>query len=144
MGWQLSDMAEAHNLFTKAHERLVVAEELHHNGHYEDAVSRSYYAMYYAAKALLLSKGVATRTHRGLLAMIGDYYVKTGLFDYQTFNTLAHTETLRESADYGSGEEITEVISKNVLIDSRHFIETCEALFSQLCREGFSSLDSPG
>ncbi|WP_181391554.1 HEPN domain-containing protein [Methanospirillum lacunae] len=127
----MSDSNEGKILFQKAYERLSVAEELHQNGHYEDAVSRSYYAMYYAAKALLSTKGIITKTHRGLIAQISDQYVKSGLLDYETWSTLAHTEPLRESADYGSGEEITEIISKNVLIDSRHFIETCESLFSR-------------
>lgn len=109
----------------------MVAEELHQNAHYEDAVSRSYYAMYYAAKALLSSKGIVTKTHRGLIALIRDIYVKAGLLDHQTWRALAHTETLRESADYGNGEPITEVMSSDVLIDCRQFIEKCETIFSQ-------------
>lgn len=125
----MPESIEGKILFQKAYERLSVAEELHQNGHYEDAVSRSYYAMYYAAKALLSAKGIVTKTHRGLIAQISDQFVKPGLLDYETWAVLAHTEPLRESADYGSGEEITEVISHNVLIDCKHFIQTCEALF---------------
>ncbi|WP_319578336.1 HEPN domain-containing protein [uncultured Methanospirillum sp.] len=84
----MSESIEGRILFQKAYERLSVAEELHQNGHYEDAVSRSYYAMYYAAKALLSTKGMVTKTHRGLIAQISDQYVKSGLLDYETCESL--------------------------------------------------------
>jgi len=128
---QLSDNKEITLLFHKSYEKLSVAEELHKNGHYEDAVSRSYYALYYAAKALLSSKGIITKTHKGLITQISDHYVNTGLMDHQIWHTLAHAESLRESADYGTGEQITEEISLDVIEESKKFIQICEILVSR-------------
>jgi len=116
---QLSDNKEITLLFHKSYEKLSVAEELHKNGHYEDAVSRSYYALYYAAKALLSSKGIITKTHKGLITQISDHYVNNGLVDHQIWHTLAYTESLRESADYSTGEQITEEISLDVIEESK-------------------------
>ena len=42
--------------------------------------------------------------------------------DHHIWYTLAHTESLRESADYGTGELITEEMSSDVLFESREFI----------------------
>ena len=49
----------------RTHETYSVACELHQNHHYYDAISRAHYSMFYAAKAVLLTKDVITRTHRG-------------------------------------------------------------------------------
>jgi len=126
---QLSDNKEITLLFHKSYEKLSVAEELHKNGHYEDAVSRSYYALYYAAKALLSSKGIITKTHKGLITQISDHYVNNGLVDHQIWHALAYTESLRESADYCTGEQITEEISLDVIEESKKkFIQVCEIL----------------
>ncbi|HUV89152.1 MAG TPA: HEPN domain-containing protein [Anaerolineae bacterium] len=41
-----------------AEEKLVVARDLVNLGHYRDTVAKAYYAMFYAAKAALLTVGV--------------------------------------------------------------------------------------
>lgn len=43
------------------------------------AANRLYYALYYAASALLLSKGIATKRHSGLMTQIHMHFVKTGI-----------------------------------------------------------------
>ncbi len=40
------------------------------------AVDRAYYAMYHAAQAILLSKGVKVRTHKGTILEFGRNIVK--------------------------------------------------------------------
>jgi uncharacterized protein (UPF0332 family) len=54
-------------LFDKALESLEVSK-LDISGKYFDAsVNRSYYAVFYAAKALLLKKGIETKKHSGTI-----------------------------------------------------------------------------
>lgn len=45
-----------------AKDKLVVARDLLAAGHYNDVVSKAYYAMFYASKSLLLAVG-QTRTN---------------------------------------------------------------------------------
>ncbi|NLV27316.1 MAG: hypothetical protein GXY48_09155 [Methanomicrobiales archaeon] len=45
-------------------------------------------------------------------------------------HTLARTKSLQEAADYGTGEQITEEISLDVLKGSKQFIQICENLIS--------------
>lgn len=64
------------------------------------AANRLYYAAYYAVTALLISNGIAVRTHDGVRRMLGLHYLKTGLLDKeagQTFNLLF---SLRITGDY--------------------------------------------
>lgn len=51
----------------KAKEKLAVARELFERGHYDDAVSRAYYAAFHAAQAALISEGQEADTHKGVV-----------------------------------------------------------------------------
>ena len=46
-------------------------------GYYNTAVNRMYYACYYAASALLITNGIVTKTHDGVLQMLSLHYIKT-------------------------------------------------------------------
>ena len=64
------------------------------------AANRLYYALYYAASALLLSKGIVTKRHSGLIAQVHMNFVKTGFLtqeDGALFNVMF---TLRHEDDY--------------------------------------------
>lgn len=50
-------------------------------GHYDVAVSRAYYAMFYAATALLHSQGISRKKHSGVHSAFGQQFVKTGLIE---------------------------------------------------------------
>ncbi|MCL2157665.1 MAG: HEPN domain-containing protein [Methanobrevibacter sp.] len=56
-------MDEADIIFKKAIETLDDAKFSFHHERYNISINRSYYAVFYAAKALLLKKRVPTKTH---------------------------------------------------------------------------------
>lgn len=45
------------------------------------AVNRAYYAIFYAANALLATKGLERSKHSGVIAAFRQHFVKTGLVD---------------------------------------------------------------
>lgn len=53
--------------FELAKEKLEAAKYLLKGKFYRDSASRAYYAMFHAAKSVLLLKGLEPKTHRGLL-----------------------------------------------------------------------------
>ncbi|MDI6654445.1 MAG: HEPN domain-containing protein, partial [Candidatus Hydrothermarchaeota archaeon] len=65
----------------KAHQKLQATEVLLNNGLYADAVSRAYYAMFHATKAVLLLKGVKPKTHVGVIKEFGLEFVSEGYVD---------------------------------------------------------------
>jgi len=66
----LADLTECDLLLLKSQERLAAAQSLHKKQYYEDAVSRAYYAMFFAARAILLIKNISPKTHRGVIMAI--------------------------------------------------------------------------
>ena len=52
----------------RAYEKLKVVKSLFATGFYSDAVSRAYYAMFYAARALLSEKNIYPKAHRGVIS----------------------------------------------------------------------------
>ncbi|WP_297506165.1 HEPN domain-containing protein, partial [Thermococcus sp.] len=61
-------MNEITALIRKAEERLKATEELLNTSHYAFAISSAYYVMFYCARALLLSRGIAPKSHAGVHA----------------------------------------------------------------------------
>lgn len=66
-------------LIERAKRRLEAAYYLFKDGFFEDAVSRAYYSMYFAAKALLLKRDITVKTHKGQLTKFGLEFVNEGL-----------------------------------------------------------------
>ena len=49
--------------------------------YYDVAISRAYYAMFYSATALLLTKGISRSKHSGVYSAFGQHFVKPGLIE---------------------------------------------------------------
>ena len=62
----------------KAYTALTEGKLLFENEFYSGAVSKLYYACYYAASALLIKSGFASKTHAGVKGLLGEHFVKTG------------------------------------------------------------------
>ena len=69
---------EIQKLLEKADHALEVAEKLHDEGYPSDAASKIYYAMYYAAQALLKSENIDVVKHSAVEAALGYYFVEAG------------------------------------------------------------------
>jgi len=74
---RMSDVEIEHYLNLAA-EELAAAQD---NLHLRAAVSRAYYAMFYATTALLGSRGLWRSKHQGLIAAFGEHFVKPGLIE---------------------------------------------------------------
>lgn len=72
------------------------------------SANRLYYALYHAASALLLSDGLASHTHRGLLAQINLKYVKDGSLTQSDGKLIRQMFNMRQEGDYEDFAEATE------------------------------------
>ena len=91
--------AEAKIYLNRAHQDLQAVQSIFGDGFYHIAVSRAYYAMFYAATALLASKDIARSKHSGVISAFGEYFVKTGLVETEYARILAHAFNLRLGSD---------------------------------------------
>jgi len=65
----------------RAYLDLQAAESNLQQGFHTVAVTRAYYAMFYAAGALLASKGISRSKHSGVHSAFGEHSVRTGLIE---------------------------------------------------------------
>jgi len=83
-----------------AEDKLVHAHQIFEIGLYNDTVSRAYYAMFYATKAALLSKGVDLRRHSASIAKFRELFVITGQVEAEYLHFLGQAQSARERSDY--------------------------------------------
>jgi uncharacterized protein (UPF0332 family) len=86
---------------------LKVAENLLASGFDAEAAARAYYAMFYAAQALLKENGIQRVKHSAVQAAFGQHLVKTGKVDARFHRMLIDARETRELADYTVGEEVS-------------------------------------
>jgi len=73
-------MKEIKSLMERAKISINSANLLLKEGDSDSSVSRSYYAMFYATEAVLLTKGLKFTSHRSVISLFGQHFVKTGIF----------------------------------------------------------------
>ena len=113
-------------IFEKSQHLLKVARKNYNDEFYPDSINRSYYAVYHAAKALLLKKGITTKTHSGTIHQFGLEYVVNENFDKEIARFFSKLEEDREKADYDYSHVITKSKAKTNLSDAEKFIDECE------------------
>lgn len=70
-----------HTLLQKAHQARASAQTLLNAGDVDGACNRAYYAMFDAARALLMALGVDLgKTHKGVLNAFGEHLKSQGSF----------------------------------------------------------------
>ena len=110
----------------KSRGKLQVAEKLLASGDYEDAVSRAYYAMYYAATAVLCLKGKTPKTHQGVKSLFGEYFVAQGEIDKSYALMLKVAKEMREDADYEIEVVITQDDAQESIEQAEKFVQKCK------------------
>jgi uncharacterized protein (UPF0332 family) len=84
----------------RAKESLTSADLLFSHGQLADAVSRLYYCVYHAVRALLLSRGLEPKSHEGALRLLNLHFTKPGVLDAETSHIFTRLMKYREEADY--------------------------------------------
>ena len=109
-----------------AKKKLEVAERLRSQGDWADAISRAYYAAFHAAQALLLAEGFKARTHRGVVALFGLHFVKTGRVEPKFSKYLQNLQDDRERGDYEVYAVLDEADALDALREAREFLTEAE------------------
>lgn len=92
-------------------------------GYWDNVTNRLYYALFHAVSALLIHDKHRVGTHKGIVATMGQYYIKTGILLPADGRLYSSLQTMREMSDYNytfeaTGEEITpKIMQAKALID---------------------------
>jgi uncharacterized protein (UPF0332 family) len=92
-------------------------------GMWETAANRLYYALFHAMSALLINDGYQVKSHRGVLAMFGEHYVKTDIFAKKDGSLLSDLVIMRDNADYNCFFEANEEKLSPYIEPTRQLIE---------------------
>lgn len=110
-------------LIEKANRFVLSSELLFDAKDYDSAVSRIYYAMFFAVEALLLTKKLAPKSHSGLIALFGDNFIKTNIFPKEMGRKINRAYDKRLIGDYGTSVNIDKVEAQDLLIVGKEFID---------------------
>ena len=113
---------EAERYLQKAEHAIIVAEDLLNISHLPDAASKIYYAMFYAAQALLKNEGIEVTKHSAVESAFGYYFAKPGRIDPKYHKMLISARKVREIADYDIDEEIIEPTASLKIEEGKAFI----------------------
>ena len=98
-------------------------EGLQSLGYWDNIANRLYYALFHAVSALLIHDKHEVNTHKGLVAMLGKYYVKTGIFTLDDGRLYSQLQTMREKGDYNCFYSTTEEEAVSMIDPARSLIE---------------------
>jgi uncharacterized protein (UPF0332 family) len=87
-----------------------------------DAVNRSYYAMFYAVLALLVTKQIGTSKHQGAISVFDREFARTGVFNRELSYWLHEAFEMRLDADYAEMVEVPEEDARRILSNAETFI----------------------
>ena len=127
-------MDEIELRINKAGKLLQEAKKEFEMGLYERCCSTSYYAMFHAAKALILGLGKDSKTHRGTIYLVWENREKLKLSEDDCLK-LSRAFDLREESDYGIFKEISRDLAYKVLRDAEDFIYKAKNIVAKLKRE---------
>ena len=123
---------EIDHLLSQAELRLLAARHLLKTGFCDDAVSRAYYSMYFAATAMFLARGIRVKTHRGLVARFGQEFVKKGLIEAHFGRILRIAEELRSEADYSIMRQISDEEAVANVDDAEMFLRRAKEVIADI------------
>jgi len=111
-------------LLRKAARSVVSAERQLRDGDFDFAASRAYYAMFYAAEALLLNDGLTFKKHSAVIAAFAEHYTRTGRLAEHLHRFFIDAQNARLSGDYMSEIDISAQEVQAQIDHAREFVTT--------------------
>lgn len=114
---------EIRELLKKATESIKASRLLFQEGLFDFAASRAYYAMFYLAEAILLTKGLSFSKHKAVISSFGKEFIKTGLVADKFHQYLIDAFQKRRIGDYGVFEHLTPSEVKKLTEEAERFLK---------------------
>lgn len=114
-----------------AKDKLHSARLLLKEGQYRDAISRAYYAMFYAARAVILLKHYRERdpkSHQGVKTLFNKYFIKTEIVEKSFSKMFQIAEEARQDADYKEKARIEKKDAQEIVDMAEQFVKKMGAV----------------
>lgn len=122
-------MTEIQDKIEEAEQKLETAQLLQDNQKYEDAVSRAYYSMFHAAKAVLILEDSRPKTHAGTASELGKLFRER--IDPELIADFSRLQQLREDADYEASNYIDEETGEDAICSAEKFLNAVKQLVEE-------------
>ncbi len=113
---------EIRQYIENAVEMLAVAEQNAQSGFHSSAVNRAYYAIFYAANAMLATIGEARSKHSGVISLFRNRFVRSGEFPAEMSDIYGRIMDNRQRGDYDLGMGFDEELTAADIEDARRFV----------------------
>jgi uncharacterized protein (UPF0332 family) len=110
-----------------ARQSLAVARLNLNNDFYSAAVNRTYYAIFYAANALLSTQHLSRSKHSGVLAVFRQHFIKTGLLPAELSEIYGQVMDDRQEGDYELLTAVSKEDAETDLQQAQHFVDVVVA-----------------
>lgn len=117
--------------YEKGKSFLEQAEKIVELGYWDMVANRLYYAVFHAVSALLIKNGHKVGTHKGVVLLFGQHYIKTGIFSINEGRLYSQLQTMREKADYVCTFQTSQEEIVPMLEPARKMIEKIGGIVSQ-------------
>ena len=113
---------ESGGLLIKAARAIRAAELLLREGDPDFAAARAYYAMFYAAEALLFERGLQFRKHGAVHGAFGEQFIRSGIMDSRLHRWLLDAFDMRIQGDYGVDAVVTNAEAQVIIERATMFV----------------------
>ncbi|OGL50673.1 MAG: hypothetical protein A3C43_04255 [Candidatus Schekmanbacteria bacterium RIFCSPHIGHO2_02_FULL_38_11] len=117
-----------------AKEKLNSAEVLLREKLFKDSLSRSYYAMFSAARALLATKELDSSKHSGVISLFNQQFLKTNIMDRKIGKKLSEAKDFREAGDYEDFFVVSKVDAERQIKNAKEFIKEAEEILLKIIK----------
>lgn len=114
---------------SQAEDSLKAAKISYESALFKDSINRSYYASFYAIKAVLALKGIDFKRHKDAIGYFNKSYVATDKFSRELGRKIGMLKQLREKSDYDdffiAGKEEAEIqieTARRTITEVKRFI----------------------
>ena len=123
----MSDPKDNFRLYMEnAQEMLEVARLNLNNDYYGSVCNRAYFAVFYAASALLFSKGMSFGKHSAIISAFRQHFIKIGEFDVKWSGIYQRIMSHRQSGDYDINVRVEKEQAVDDLKGAQAFVEEVE------------------
>lgn len=99
-------------------------------GLWNNIANRLYYSAFHAVSALLINDHHQVSTHHGVVIVLHQFYVKTGILSKQDGTFYSQLQTMREKSDYNCTYYATEEDTAPRIEQTKQFIDKVLSLIN--------------
>lgn len=138
-----TEKATATAIAETAVEKLSSAAHLHELGHYNDALSRAYYAAFHAISLVFFLDGKSFSRHGQLIGAFNKDYIVTGIFPKELGKAMGKLYDARQSSDYDVFVKSSRMESERGLKDAGTLLEALFAFVNKKHSAGLPAIILP-